>query len=220
LQHLIHGFPLSGPESGHTERRAARNAAVATVLFHPDFNRRLRNHTESADPSSEEKKALAGLGCFTFTAGGDFHPALRTSATRIERPCRNYGEWTARQQAPSPWGIRMSPCAQSEPGGGIGPSEINGWTRQTGTPWANPTRRTRTTRIRFRFVLTAKVNARDQLWTSAALPVDGFGVQLRGFRKSHHLIPASPGRPKDWATQGLQSLVTPHVRACRFAACV
>jgi hypothetical protein len=23
LQHLIHGFPLSGPESGHTERRAA-----------------------------------------------------------------------------------------------------------------------------------------------------------------------------------------------------
>jgi hypothetical protein len=22
LQHLIHGFPLSGPESGHTERRA------------------------------------------------------------------------------------------------------------------------------------------------------------------------------------------------------
>src|ERR1700716_2094941 len=48
LQHLIHGFPLSGPESGHTERRAARNAAVATVLFHPDFNRRLRNHTESA----------------------------------------------------------------------------------------------------------------------------------------------------------------------------
>src|SRR5712664_2937763 len=53
LQHLIHGFPLSGPESGHTERRAARNAAVATVLFHPDFNRRLRNHTESADPFSQ-----------------------------------------------------------------------------------------------------------------------------------------------------------------------
>src|SRR5258708_7692662 len=51
LQHLIHGFPLSGPESGHTEQRAARNAAVATVLFHPDFNRRLRNHTESAYPS-------------------------------------------------------------------------------------------------------------------------------------------------------------------------
>src|SRR4051794_28125944 len=86
LQHLIHGFPLSGPESGHTERRAARNAAVATVLFHPDFNRRLRNCTESADPSSLGTKALAGLGLSTLTAGGDFHPALRTSAARDERP--------------------------------------------------------------------------------------------------------------------------------------
>src|SRR3954453_2734688 len=94
LQHLIHGFPLSGPESGHTERAAARNAAVATVLFHPDFNRRLRNHTESADPSSPGipgKEALAGLGFVTLTAGGDFHPALRTSAARYERPERNYG---------------------------------------------------------------------------------------------------------------------------------
>src|ERR1700692_3352705 len=43
---------------------------VATVLFHPDFNRRLRNRTESADPSSQGdstrgfqgRKALAGLG--------------------------------------------------------------------------------------------------------------------------------------------------------------
>jgi hypothetical protein len=59
------------------------NAGIATVLFHPDFNRRLRNHTESADPSSKSKKALAGLGCFTLTAGGDFHPALRTSAARL-----------------------------------------------------------------------------------------------------------------------------------------
>src|SRR6059058_4036557 len=87
LQHLIHGFPLSGPESGHTERRAAHNAAVATVLFHPDFNRRLRNRTESADPSFHMgKKALAGLGYVTLTAGGDFHPALRTSAAWIGRP--------------------------------------------------------------------------------------------------------------------------------------
>src|SRR5712664_4209138 len=62
LQHLIHGFPLSGPESGHTERRAARNAAVATVLFHPDFNRRLRNHTESADPFSQGEEGARGLG--------------------------------------------------------------------------------------------------------------------------------------------------------------
>jgi hypothetical protein len=29
------------------------------------------------------KKALAGLGYVTLTAGGDFHPALRTSAARM-----------------------------------------------------------------------------------------------------------------------------------------
>src|SRR3984957_2677247 len=33
--------------------------------------------------SSREKKALAGLGSLAFTAGGDFHPALRTSAARL-----------------------------------------------------------------------------------------------------------------------------------------
>src|SRR5947199_8373574 len=86
LQHLIHGFPLSGPESGHTERRAARNAAVATVVVHPDFNRRLTNCTESADPSSLGTKALAGFGVSTLTAGGDFDPALRTSAARHDPP--------------------------------------------------------------------------------------------------------------------------------------
>ncbi|HMH98429.1 MAG TPA: hypothetical protein VK577_17910, partial [Bradyrhizobium sp.] len=37
------------------------------------------------------------------------------------------------------------------------------------------------------------ISARDQLWTSAALAVDGLPVRLRRFRKSHHLIPASPG---------------------------
>src|ERR1700733_1651116 len=61
----------------------AKTRGVATVLFHPDFNRRLRNHTESADPSPKSRKALAGLGFLTLTAGGDFHPALRTSAARL-----------------------------------------------------------------------------------------------------------------------------------------
>src|SRR5947199_9245423 len=108
LQHLIHGFPLSGPESGHTERRAARNAAVATVLFHPDFNSRLRNCTESADPSSLGTKALAGLGLSTLTAGGDFHPALRTLAARYERPerttpkPRGFSKPVRHAQTPSP----------------------------------------------------------------------------------------------------------------------
>jgi hypothetical protein len=39
---------------------------------------------------------------------------------------------------------------------------------------------------------------RHQLWTSAAFVVDGLGVRLRGFRKSHHFIPASLG-----GTQGI-----------------
>jgi hypothetical protein len=45
-------------------------------------------------------KALAGLGDVTLTAGGDFHPALRTSAAQDEQPEGNYGESSAAQQAP------------------------------------------------------------------------------------------------------------------------
>src|SRR5712672_2979236 len=60
------------------------------------------------------KKALAGLGYLTLTAGGDFHPALRTSAARYERRKRNYDQWLRGQQAPWPWGICMSPCPQGE----------------------------------------------------------------------------------------------------------
>ena len=66
--------------------------APQTVLFHPDCDRRLRSCTESADPFSPKvrRKALAGLGVAALTAGGDFHPALRTSAARYERPEWNY----------------------------------------------------------------------------------------------------------------------------------
>src|ERR1700687_1962800 len=44
------------------------------------------------------RKALADLGFVTLTAGGDFHPALRTSAARYERPGANYGDWRRCQQ--------------------------------------------------------------------------------------------------------------------------
>jgi len=80
----------------HDQNQGIRNdaprtiAAVATVLFHPDSNRRLRNRTESADPfhpgDFRENKALAGLGLSPLTAGGEFHPALRTTAAQYERP--------------------------------------------------------------------------------------------------------------------------------------
>jgi hypothetical protein len=51
--------------------------AAATVLFHPDFNRRLRNRTESADPSSSvspSQKALADLGYSPLPPVGTFTP--------------------------------------------------------------------------------------------------------------------------------------------------
>jgi hypothetical protein len=41
----------------------------------------------------------------------------------------------------------------------------------------------------------------DQLWTSRALPVDGLGVRLRRFRKSHQLILASSGPTGDCSRQ-------------------
>src|SRR5260370_28461150 len=52
-------------------------------------------------------------------------------------------------------------------------------------------------RIRFRFVLVLTIMTREELWTSVALLVDGLRVRLRGFRKSHHLIPAGPAYRRD-----------------------
>src|ERR1700730_12751110 len=50
----------------------------------------------------------------TLTAGGDFHPVLRTSAVRYVRPSGNYGEWPGRQQAPPLSEIGMPPCRHRE----------------------------------------------------------------------------------------------------------
>src|SRR6516165_5325197 len=47
------------------DRPARKRAGIATVLFHPDFNRRLRNCTESADPSLFGEGAR-GLGSPSF----------------------------------------------------------------------------------------------------------------------------------------------------------
>lgn len=49
----------------------------AHALFHPDCNRRLRHRTGSADPSGRPEGAR-GLRARPDTAGGEFHPALRT----------------------------------------------------------------------------------------------------------------------------------------------
>jgi hypothetical protein len=52
------------------------------VLFHPDCNRRLRNHTESADPADCSAGARGLWRSLAITAGGDFHPAPRTRSDR------------------------------------------------------------------------------------------------------------------------------------------
>lgn len=69
------------------------------ILFHPDYDRRLRNHTGSARPLPRQTawtwhvRALAGLPlrlCRKWlTAGGEFHPALRmTLMVLIDSPGR------------------------------------------------------------------------------------------------------------------------------------
>jgi hypothetical protein len=60
-----------------------RDAADMAAFFHPDCDRRLRHRTESADPRLLAKAAaLAGWYAFAraLTAGGEFHPALKTGA--------------------------------------------------------------------------------------------------------------------------------------------
>ena len=171
-----------------------QGAAAATVLFHPDCNRRLRNRTESADPSPWEEKALAGLGDFTLTAGGDFHPALRTSAARYERPEANYDGSRSPEQAPSPSKSACPHEPEARLARGIPHvprSEVNDCGEPTQREHETGAR-TRKARIRFRFVPVVNHYGSDELWTSAALSVDGLGVRLRGFRKSHHLIRAGP----------------------------
>ena len=167
------------------------------------------------------KKALAGLGCFAFTAGGDFHPALRTSAARYEQPDRNYGESRGCQQAASASKNCMFPMPGARDSGPTGrkhPEKLTIGAREGDASRLHSARRTRLARIRFRFVLTINNCVRDQLWMSSPLPVDGVPVQLRRFGKSHHLILASSRSPQ--GAPGLHPAATRHFSACRPAACV
>ena len=57
-----------------------RNAEGFLILFQPDSNRRLWDFTKSADLPPLKAEALAGFPARSrYTAGGEFHPALRTS---------------------------------------------------------------------------------------------------------------------------------------------
>src|SRR5215208_5447452 len=68
------------------------------------------------------------------------------------------------------------------------PAKLAIETRRADSRGANSTHRTLEARIRFRFVPMAIVNAGEELWTSAGLPVDGLRVRLHRFRKSHQVI--------------------------------
>src|SRR5450432_2490677 len=85
LQHLIHGVPLWDQNQGTRNDTPARKPREAQRPF--SFIRTLTvgfgiapNLLTLPPPgTSLGKKALAGLGTMTLTAGGESHPALRTS---------------------------------------------------------------------------------------------------------------------------------------------
>jgi hypothetical protein len=69
------------------------------VLFHPDCDRRLRNHTESADPADCAAGARGLWRSLAITAGGHFHPAPGTRSDRnptnrinapLAKPCNDF----------------------------------------------------------------------------------------------------------------------------------
>jgi hypothetical protein len=76
--------------------------AAATVLFHPDYTVGfgITPNLLTLPPGRTWEKALAGLGCYTLTAGGDFHPALRTRPPNMSGQ-GNYAEARQAQQAPT-----------------------------------------------------------------------------------------------------------------------
>src|ERR1700733_4753559 len=65
---------------GASKDDVSRTPPKRPVLFHPDYDRRLRSCTESADPAPCGAGARGLRRLVAITAGGDFHPALRTSA--------------------------------------------------------------------------------------------------------------------------------------------
>ena len=91
----------------HRARGDATAGPRATVFFHPDYDRRLRHWTGSADPLAPVldgitwgARGLVYSACERWrpTAGGESHPALQTFAC----DCRRAGAWilaSGRRQA-------------------------------------------------------------------------------------------------------------------------
>jgi hypothetical protein len=71
----------------------------------------------------KEKKALAGLGFLTVTAGGDFHPALRTiqfARILVAKPVPTFAEYAR----PSDLDDLMELCPSAEAAASTFPSGI------------------------------------------------------------------------------------------------
>ena len=123
LRHLIQAFSSTGPESGRTEQRSPREAAQASRPF--SFIRTLTvgfglapNLLTLPRPQGLGK-ALAGLSLspiwgLALTAGGEFRPALRTSAARTEQPLRTMTKRFGRGKRLCPSEPECGPC-QSAP---------------------------------------------------------------------------------------------------------
>jgi hypothetical protein len=69
--------PFDVNQGAQSQYPRLKTLGLSIILSHPDYDRRLRNLTGSADPVNRYLKALAG-SALTLTAGGELHPALRT----------------------------------------------------------------------------------------------------------------------------------------------
>src|SRR5258706_14919061 len=88
-------------------------AAVATVLFHPDFNRRLRNRTESAGPSCGEEGAR-GLGLRHLYRRWGVPPRPENIYPPGMSGLLELWPMAALPARACAWRIRMSPCRKSQ----------------------------------------------------------------------------------------------------------
>src|SRR5690606_9045623 len=79
--HCMERTPVFMEKQGAADRRGngrvhEPRASRRPALSHPDSDRRLRNHTGSADPTEGGRSRAWAIQA--ITAGGEFHPALRT----------------------------------------------------------------------------------------------------------------------------------------------
>src|SRR6201993_2929156 len=103
-------------EESRTPKRISQGARVAaTVLFHPDFNRRPRICTESADPSPLEGRRSRAWAHRPYRRWGLSPRPENIGRLGMSRPAEKYDERSALQQAAWPGNFSWSPCREREP---------------------------------------------------------------------------------------------------------